>query len=50
MTSNGFLVIPKRRKIKISVVSSARETGAKRRDFFFVYICLPYYKNEMIRL
>jgi len=33
MTCNGFLLISNRREIKISVVSSARETGAKRRDF-----------------
>jgi len=33
MTSNGFLLISNRREIKISVVSSARETGAKRCDF-----------------
>ena len=33
MTSNVFLLNTKRREIKISVVSSARESGAKRRDF-----------------
>ena len=33
MTSNGFLVISNHCEIKISVVSSARESGAKRRDF-----------------
>ena len=43
MTCNGFLVISNRREIKISVVSSTRESGAKRRDFswfciFYIFI------------
>ena len=36
MTSNGFLVISNHCEIKISVVSSVRESGAKRRDFSWV--------------
>jgi len=50
MTSNGFLLNSNRRKIKISVVSSARETDTKRRVFFFFYNRLKHFKNEVIRL
>ena len=37
MTSNGFLLIPNRCKIKISVVSSAWKPDAKRRGFIVSY-------------
>ena len=49
MTSNGFLLSSKRRKIKISVVSSARESGAKRRDSSW-YIIVYNIMNEAFRM
>jgi len=33
MTSNGFLLISKRREIKMSVVSKTRESATNRRGF-----------------
>ena len=42
MTSNGFLLIFNSCKIKISVVSFARESSVKRCDFSFVYNCLLF--------
>ena len=49
MTSNGFLLISNRREIKISAVSSARETDAKRRDFFVFHIFIYSYKSKTKR-
>ena len=49
MTNNGFLLVSKRREIKISVVSSVRETDTKRRDFS-IYIIVQCYKNETIHI
>jgi len=49
MTSNGFLLSSKRCEIKISAVSSARESGAKRRDFSW-YIIVYNIVNEAFRM
>ena len=49
MTSNGFMLISKRCEIKISAVSSARESGAKRRDFYW-YIIIYNIINEAFRM
>ena len=49
ITRNGFLLISNRREIKISVVSSARKSGAKRRDFSLLIIVYNII-NETFRM